>query len=69
MHMCVYLSTVEVYLKGIYIYLALVSAAILRVGQRCGLSSHMFYIYALVRLESSHWVVYFYKVYSNPLDI
>ena len=69
MRLCVYLSTVEASLEGLHIYLALISGALLSVGQIGGFSSHMVYICAMVRLESSHWVVYFYKVYSNILGI
>ena len=67
--LCVYLSTVEASSEGIHIYIALISVALLGVCQRGGLSSHMFYTCALLRLEYSHWVVYFYMVYSNTLVI
>ena len=56
---CMFLSLVNASLDSLHIYLALVSASFIRVGRRCMLSSHTFYSHLLVRLESSHWVVFF----------
>ena len=49
------LSLVNASSGGIHVHLALVSAALLGVGQWGGFSSHIFYTQPLARLESDHW--------------
>ena len=49
--------------------LAIASVALFRVGRQGGFSSHIVNARPLVRLAFDYWVVYFYKVYSNTLDI
>ena len=61
------LSPVDTSSDSLHICLVLVSAALLGVVPQGGFSSHKFYIRLLVRLASAHWVVFYYKVYSNTL--
>ena len=48
--------------------LALSRAALLRFGRQGGFSYHIVYARHLSHLASTHWVVYFYKLYYNILD-
>ena len=50
------LSPTDSYSDGLHIYLALVSAVLIRVGQWGGFSSDMFCTYTLSRLSSDLWV-------------
>ena len=68
MHLCIYLSTVDASLDGIYISLELVSASLLGVGRWGGFSSHRVYTRLMARLSSDHWVcLFFTRWVSNNL--
>ena len=64
-----FLSPVDMSSEGIHICLALVSTALLGVCRRCGFSSHNIYTCLLAHLVLYNWVVLFYKVYPQTLDI
>ena len=64
-----FLSPVDTSWGGLHIFLSLFSAALLGFGRRDSFSSHKVYACLLERLSSAHWVVVFYKMYSNTLYI
>ena len=64
--LCMFLSPVDASSDGLYIYLARVSAALLRVVRRDGFSSHNVYTRLLARITSDR---FFYKFYFNTLYI
>ena len=65
MHLCMFLSAVDASAYGLYIYLALVSAALLGVGQRGGFSPHIFTPALWCRWNIPIW--FFFKVYYKNL--
>ena len=69
MQSCMFLYTVDVSWDNLHVYLALISAALLRVGWRWWFSSHMFYNLYQMWLSSDHCLFYFYMVYYKTLNI
>ena len=64
-----FLSPVDASSDGLYIYLALVSAALLGVGWQGRFSSHKVYTHLFLRMESSLWVFFLQGALSDTLDI
>ena len=68
-HSGMFLSTINASSHSLHIYLVHVITTLLSVVRQGGFSYHMSYTCPLMRLESDHLFVNFYKVCSNILDI
>ena len=60
---------VDAFSDSLHIYLVLVGVALLEVGRRDNFYSYIVYTYALMWLDSSHFLFLFQKVNSKHLGL